>query len=326
MLNNRVVITGLGIVSPNAIGRSAFFKAVMEGVSGIKLISLFDTAEFEVKLAGEVADFKPQEILAGKSLRNLDRSTKLLSSAAKLGLDDAQLSIDDNNTRDTGVVTGSTLGSLKSIMDFDTDALKDGARFVNPAFFPNTVINSPSSQVSIMFNIKGLNITISTGSTAGLDAINYAADFIRLGRLKFALAAGVEELCLQTFAGFYKSSCVEKKILGEGACVFILEDLDMARSRGANIYAEVKGYSQNFGEGGLSKSQDRALEKSSLSSEDIDVNNYSIELLIGNCFSAMSIFEAAAGIVRLKENGGKNILVSASNYDGRSSSLVISNV
>jgi len=133
-------------------------------------------------------------------------------------------------------------------------------------------------------------------------------------------------MCLQTFAGFYKSPCSEKKILGEGSCVFVLEDLDTAKARKANIYAEIKGYKQNFGVGGLKKSQDQALEKSSLSSEDIDVNNYSVEPLIGNCFSAMAIFQAAAGIIKLKEEGGKNILVSAANYDGRNSSLVISNV
>ncbi len=285
----RVVITGLGIISPNGIGKEAFFDAVAKGVSGIKPISLFDTTPFKVKTAGEVKDFKPEEILGPKGLRILDRSTKLVNSAAKLAIDDAKLEISEENNRDIGVAIGSTLGSVSSISEFDKDSIKEGPHYVNPALFPNTVINSPASQISIRFNIKGFNATIATGSSAALDAINYAASFIRLGRVKVALAGGVEELCLQIFLSFYKTnnlaglkngavelSCPFDKrrngiIFGEGAGVFILEDLESALKRGAKIYAEIVGYGTGMrGIEGLKKSMRTAVNKSGIASENID--------------------------------------------------------
>jgi 3-oxoacyl-[acyl-carrier-protein] synthase II len=173
-------------------------------------------------------------------------------------------------------------------MDFDKESLCEGAQYVNPALFSNTVINSPASQVSLRFKIKGLNATIATGWTASLEALRYAFDFLRQGRLKVVLAGGVEEMCLQLFAGFYKSGCLaglkesevelscpfDKRrngiILGEGSAMLVLEDYDAALSRQAQIYAEVKGFGRGFGEGGLKKSMGGALKSSRLLPEDID--------------------------------------------------------
>jgi 3-oxoacyl-[acyl-carrier-protein] synthase II len=282
----RVVITGLGVVSSLGLGKDAFSEAISSGASGIKPISLFDTSGFTVKTAGEIKDFAPQDILGAKGLRNLDRSTKLINCATKLALDDAQLEITEENTRDTAVVVGDTLGSLPSIFDFDKEAMLEGPHYVNPALFPNTVINSPASQVSIRFNIRGFNTTISTGFRASLDALSYAADFIRFGRAKCVLAGGVEELCLQTFLGFYKTGCLaglddgaielscpfDRRrngfIFGEGAGMLALEDLDSALGRKAKIYAEVMG--AGCGLGGLERSMQKALDKSGLAPADID--------------------------------------------------------
>lgn len=264
MDKNRVVITGIGVISPNGIGKDAFWSASFSGLSGIKPISLFDTSSFKVKSAGEIKDFDPQIFLGPKGLRTLDRSTKLVSSATKLALDDAGLVITEENTHKIGVAVGNTLGSVYSISEFDKDALRDGPQYVNPALFPNTVINSPASQVSIKFNIKGFNTTISTGFSSALDAIKYAADFIKLGRAEVVLAAGVEELCVQTFLGFYRTaflagiadsslelSCPFDKrrngiVLGEASAVLVLESLESARMRKANIYAEVIGAGRGF--------------------------------------------------------------------------------
>jgi len=298
MAKKRVVITGVGVIASNGIGKEAFSSALFKGVSGIKPISLFDSAPFKVKSAGEISDFSAEEFLGAKGLRTLDRSTKLAASGAKLALDDAGLAITEENSRLTGVVMGTTLGSLRSICDFDREAMLEGPHYVNPALFPNTVINSPASQVSIKLNIKGFNATISTGFCAGIDAVGYALDFLRLGRVRTVLAGAVEELCLQTFLGFYKTGCLagleagkleiscpfDKRrngvIFGEGSSVLVLEDLEYALSRKARIYCELCAFGSSFdayaineynaqGEG-LRRAMRMAIEEAGLSPAQVD--------------------------------------------------------
>lgn len=293
----RVVITGIGVIASNAIGKKQFFAACSQGVSGIKPITLFETSNYNSKLAGEVSVFKPEDFLGAKGLRTLDRSTKLLACATKLALDDANISINEENSNSTGFVAASTLGSIKSISDFDRDSIVDGVQYVNPAFFPNTVINSPASEAAIKFNLKCFNATIASGFSSGIDAIKYACDFISLGRAKAVLAGGVEELCIQTFLGFLKTNFLSSSdkggeicapfdkrrngtVLGEGVCVFALESLDSALERGAHIYGEVKGYGVSFdgialcgynesGEG-MAKAMSYALSDSNFKPSDID--------------------------------------------------------
>lgn len=298
MHKERIVITGIGAIGPNGIGKDAFIEAIFKGASGIKPITLFDTSSFKVKTAGEIKDFTPQDFLGTKGLRSLDRSTKLIASATSLALDDAALVVSEENTQDIGFVAGNTLGSVNSICEFDKDTLVDGPQYVNPALFPNTVINSPASQVSIRFNIKGFNTTISTGFSASLDAVKYAVDFLRLGRAKVVLAAGVEELCIQVFLGFLKTSFLaglsdgkpeiscpfDKRrngiVLGEGSGALVLESLGHALSRKAKIYAEITGFGQGFDSYrinkynpsgyGIKKAMGAALEDASLKKDVID--------------------------------------------------------
>ncbi len=348
------MVTGLGVICSNGIGKSAFMEAIFQGLSGIKPISLFDTSSFKVKSAGEVKDFDPVVFLGSKGLRILDRSTKLVNSAVKLALDDAGLVVTEENTHTIGVVVGDTLGSISSISEFDRDALIDGPQYVNPALFPNTVINSPASQVSIRFNIKGFNATISTGFSASLDAMKYAVDFLKLGRAKIVLAAGVEELCVQTFLAFYKtaflaglkngsteiSSPFDKRrngiILGEGSAVLVLESLESALNRKANIYAEIIGCGSGFDSyrtnkycpsgRGLKNSMRMAIKDAGVANLEVDyicaaANSTvdadrieseaikdvfgkdsqkprvsSIKSMIGECFSASGALQAAAAI------------------------------
>lgn len=271
MEKKRIVITGLGVISSVGIGKDAFTGNIFKGVSGIKPISTFDTSHFKAKLAGQVNDFVPEAILGPKGLRTFDRSIKLIASAAKLALDDSLLEITESNCRDVGIAVGATFGSLSSICDFDKEALTEGVRFVNPALFPNTVMNSPASQVSIKFNIKGFNITVSTGFSASLDAINYALAALRNGRARIALAGGVEEFCIQIFLGFYKAGCLtdsRRVILGEGAGIIVLEELDSALKRKAKIYAEVLGFGCALQD--LRKSMQLSLEEAGLAPEKID--------------------------------------------------------
>ncbi|MCX5686931.1 MAG: beta-ketoacyl-[acyl-carrier-protein] synthase family protein [Candidatus Omnitrophica bacterium] len=265
-MDKRVVITGIGVLASNGIGKDEFWKALKTGRSGVKPVTLFDTANLRSKLAGEITDFNSEAILGMKGLRNLDRSTKLALSASKLALDDAGIKqpLTEEDTDLFGVSLGSTLGSVWSISEFDKEGLRDGPRSVNPALFPNTVINSPASQISIRFNIQGFNSTISTGFCSAIDAIYYAMNMINLYEYKVVLTGGVEELCEQTYKGFHKIghlagsrpgklevNCPFDKrrngiLFGEGASIVILEELEHAKIRKAHVYAEVLGYGTSF--------------------------------------------------------------------------------
>ncbi len=297
-MKRRVVITGIGILASNGKGREEFWGALREGKVGYKPVTLFDASQFKVDQAGEISDFDPKIYMGPKGLRTLDRSTTLLVSAAKLAIADTNFTITEANTDDIGVSVGTTLGSIKSIAEFDEVTLKEGPRYTNPALFPNTVINSPASQVSIWCNIKGFNTTISTGFTASLDAMNYAYDFLQYERAKLIFTGGVEELCLQTFFGFYALKFMSGSkegesfvncpfdrrrngvTLGEGACLVAMEDYEHAQERGARMWGEVLGFGTSFDPYrinkynpralGLIRSMRFALEDAGLAPEDID--------------------------------------------------------
>jgi len=298
----RIVITGIGVVAPNGTGKDRFWDALAHGESGIRPITLFETASYASKRAGEITDFDPARYLGRKGLRTLDRSTLLLAVATTLAMRDAQMEIDNINTYDTGIVTGTSMGSVKSISDFDKSSLIEGPSSVNPALFPNTVINAPSSQVSILFDIRGLNATISSGFCSALDAAIYAYDAILLNKVNTIFAGSVEELCHQTFLGFYKAGCLSMGddkdtaaeesmpfdrrrnglVLAEGAGTLILEDLAHARERNAHIYGEILGFGRAFdpdapvagynpnAEGAV-RAMNKALESAHLKPGEIDL-------------------------------------------------------
>jgi len=341
-MSGKIVITGLGVISSIGIGWRDFSRALFQGKSGISEIDLFDTRNFQVKNAGQIQDFKAQDFLGTQGLRTLDRSTKLLLSAARLALDEAKILINAENTGEIGIAVGTTFGSLESISSFDKVALTDGPAYVNPALFSNTVINSPASQLAIRFGITGFNATISNGFSASLDAIKYACDFLNQKRATIVLAAGVEELCVQTFLGFYKLGCLaglktgpaiscpyDKRrnglLLGEGACVLVLEDLACALQRKAKIYAEILGFGRARQ---MSLAMQRALEEAALAPEDIDYicacanstleldrleseaikkvflpsNPYvsSVKSMLGECLSAGGALAVAAGLASIE--------------------------
>ena len=297
-MDKRVVITGLGVLAANGEGKEAFWKALREGKTGYHPVTLFDASEFNVDVAGEISKFDAKKYLGPKGLRTLDRSTRLLVSAGRLAVEDAGFQITDENTDDYGVSAGTTLGSLKSIADFDEVTLKEGPRYTNPAFFPNTVINSPASQVSIWQNIQGFNTTISSGFTASMDAIQYAYDFIQWDRAKAVLTGGVEEMCWHTFFGFHALKFLSGSkegepfvncpfdrrrngiTFGEGACLLAIEDLEHARDRGAEILGEIVSFGYQFDPYRLNKYNPRAtglkaamkaaLDEAGLGAKDID--------------------------------------------------------
>jgi 3-oxoacyl-[acyl-carrier-protein] synthase II len=262
-MHKKIVITGIGVLSPIGFGKAAYWEGLYRGKTGFRPISLFDTSSFNVHIGGEVIDFDPLLFLGKKGLRDLDRTTQLVCAAAKLAISDSHLEITEDNTHYVGVSIGTTFGSLHSISQFDRTGLIEGPRSVNPSHFPNTVINSPASRVSIQFKIKGFNTTISTGFCAGLDAVSYATDFIKMSRAAVVLAGSVEELCEETFLGFHELGWLSGSdgsdplccpfdarrngiILSEGAAVLVLEDEEHALARGALPIAQIQGYANAF--------------------------------------------------------------------------------
>jgi 3-oxoacyl-[acyl-carrier-protein] synthase II len=300
-MNKTVAITGIGIVSPNGIGKADFTEATKKGISGIGRISLFDTSALQSISAGEIKGFTPEDFLGKKGLRVLNRSTKLALTAAKLAFIDAGLKqpVEEKDTHGYGVCIGTAIGSVHSVMEFDKEAILEGPNYTNPSAFPNTVMNAAGSYISIWFNIKGFNATIASSLCSGLDAIYYAASQIQNYDYKIALAGAVEELCLETFLGFYKTGYLSGSrkntseyksapfdknrngvIFGEGACILILEELKHALDRGASIYALIGGYGSSFdvrsrrisnprGEA-AARSMKKSLENSGIHAQDID--------------------------------------------------------
>lgn len=264
MERKRIVITGVSVISPIGTGKDTYWKNLTEGVSGIKPITLFDVSKFTSKQAGEISDFDAKIYLGSKGIRHIDRTSLLVSSAAVLAIKDANIENTIYNGDDLGIVVGSTYGSIDSISSFDFQSLREGPSYVNPMDFPNTVLNAPASRASIFCKATGLNTTISNGVTSSIDAIIYASDFLRMGRVKAVVAGGVHGLTHDIFWGSHNAKILagsrdgtpeicapfDKRrngmIIGEASALLILETLEDALKRNAHIYAEIKGYGTAF--------------------------------------------------------------------------------
>src|SRR5215470_16648982 len=266
MTVERIVVTGIGVVSALGAGREAFWRSLVAGASGLRPLSLFDAGTGGSRLAGEIAEFSPAPFIGTKGIRHFDRTALLLACAAKLALEDAGVPRDGPDAAPDdriGIAVGSTYGSIGSIAAFDSEALREGPSYVNPMEFPNTVLNAPASRVSILLGVTGPNATISTGETSGLDALGYATDFLRLRRAGGMLAGGVFGLGEDVYRGFAGTGALSGSrgedevcapfdrrrngvVLGEGSCLLFLEPLARARARGARIYGEVTGYGNGF--------------------------------------------------------------------------------
>jgi 3-oxoacyl-[acyl-carrier-protein] synthase II len=258
---NRVVVTGLGAVSPVGLNAPATWEALISGVSGIGPVSLFDTTGQDVTIAAEVKGFDPGVAMDRKEARHADRFVQLAMASALEALANAQLAIDDSNRDRVGVVIGSGIGGLATISEqFDT--LRDrGARRVSPFLVPMMLPDMASGRVSIGTGARGPNPCILSACSSGADSIGCAADIIRRGDAVAMLAGGAEAPITPIgIAGFASERALSTRnddpahasrpfdadrdgfVVGEGAAVLVLEQLDYALARGANILAELRGY------------------------------------------------------------------------------------
>jgi 3-oxoacyl-[acyl-carrier-protein] synthase II len=257
----RCVITGIGVISPIGIGIDAFKDGLLKGVSGVSKISQFDTSSLGVEIAAEVKDFDPLMYMDKKRVKRTDRTTQFAIAAARMAIEDAEIDLSSKNKEEIGVVIGAGMGGLGFGEEQYLKFIKYGPRKVSPLLSLIIFAGACSSGVSMEFGIKGPSITISTGCSAGTDAIGYALESIRNGEVKIMIAGGAEApirpLILTSFevmgALSSRNDMPEKAsrpfdakrdgfVLGEGAGVVVLEELKHACERGAHIYAELIGY------------------------------------------------------------------------------------
>ena len=255
----RVVVTGLGAVTPLGNDVPTTWRAAVAGESGIDFIRSFDASGFPVRIAAEVKDFDPSGVASPKEVRKLDRNVLLALAAAKEAVEDARL--DGFDPARIGIVFGSAIGGFIGIMEQSEVLRERGPERVSPNFLPNVLVDSASGQLAISLGIRGPNYAVVSACATGSHAIGEAAELVRRGDADAVLAGGTEA-CMHPLilAGFcaMRGLVAEDEdpprasrpfdatragfVMGEGACVLIVEELEAARARGAPIYAEVLGY------------------------------------------------------------------------------------
>ena len=259
-MERRVVITGVGILSALGDSPAALDAAMCEGRSGVHPVESFSTDGLVCQQAGEIRSFTPEAYLGERNLRSLDRTSRLVTAAAKLALDDSGWSVDLRRRVEVGVVLGTMFCSVHTIAEFDRRGLVLGPKCVSPMDFANTVINAAAGQVAIWHDLRGVNSTIAGGITSGLQAIAYATELIRSGQATAILTGGAEELCFESFHGFARAGwlCAADNgagecpipfdarrngfALGECAALLMLEEAESAAARGATVWGEIKGH------------------------------------------------------------------------------------
>ncbi|MEF8793536.1 beta-ketoacyl-ACP synthase II [Thiohalorhabdus sp.] len=260
-MKRRVVITGVGMVTPVGNNTADSWEAIASGKNGIDTITRFDASDFPSRIAGEVRGFDPVDYIAKKDVRKMDTFIHYGIGAAAMALDDSGLAITDDNAERVGVAIGSGIGGLPFIEKAHEGYLNGGPRKISPFFIPASIINMVSGHVSIMYGAKGPNVATVTACATGTHAIGDAARLIQYGDAD-AMVAGGTEACVSPLAmgGFAASKALSTRnkeperasrpfdreregfVLGEGAGVMVLEEREAAIARGARIYAEVGGY------------------------------------------------------------------------------------
>ncbi len=301
-MSRRVVVTGIGLVSSVGIGTAANWDALLAGHSGIGRITRFDTSNFATQIAGEVKQFDPLRFVEKKDVKKMDIFIHYAIAASQFAMDDSGLAITDGNADRVGVYIASGIGGFSTIEREHRALLEGGPRKISPFFIPSAIINLASGQVSIRFGAKGPNSATCTACSASAHAIGDAFEIITRGDADAMIAGGSEAAITPMGVGGFgalralstRNAEPEKAsrpfdrgrdgfIIGEGAGVVILEELESARARGARIYAELVGYGMSAdafhitspsedGQGALRVMQ-RCLTRAGISPAQVDYIN-----------------------------------------------------
>lgn len=260
-MERRVVITGIGLLSPLGIGTRDNWDALLAGKSGIGPITRFDAGGYPARIAGEIKGFDPALYSPPKEVKKSDIFIHYALAATKFAVEDAGLTIDASNAERVGVYIGSGIGGLPSIERQHAELLEKGPRRISPFFIPGLIVNLASGQVSIRYGAKGPNLANSTACSTGTHAIGDSARMIARGDADAMICGGAEGVITPLAVGGFsamralstRNDEAEKAsrpfdaerdgfVIGEGAGIVVLEELEAARRRGASVYAEVAGY------------------------------------------------------------------------------------
>ena len=263
-MKRRVVVTGMGIISPLGIGVEENWSAIINGKSGIGPITRFDTESFPVKFAGEVADFDAERYMGHKEVKKMDRFIHFAVAASDYALKDSGYEITEKNAERVGVQVGVGLGGLPAIEKYHNLYKERGVRKISPFFIPMVIANLASGQVSIHSGAKGPNTCVVTACATGTHSIGDAARLIQYGDADVMIAGGTESvitpLCV---GGFHAAKALSTRnedpegasrpfdkdrdgfVIGEGCGVVVLEEYEAAKKRGAKVYGEIIGYALN---------------------------------------------------------------------------------
>lgn len=318
-LNKRVVVTGIGAITPIGTGKERFWQALKAGQSGIGRISKFDVTDYPTKIAGEVKDFDLIEYIDKKEARRMDRFTQYGVAATKLAIEDAKLDVEKVDSHRFGVVLGSGIGGIETLEKEYEKLMNKGPSRVSPFFIPMMISNIGAGQISMTFGAKGPNTTVVTACASSTNAIGDAFKIIQRGDADVMITGGAESsITPLSVAGFCSMKALSTRndepekasrpfdkdrdgfVMGEGSGILILEELEHAISRGAHIYAEVVGYGMSAdayhitapapeGEG-AARAMRNAIKDANILPEDIDyINAHGTSTPFNDKFETMAI-------------------------------------
>lgn len=301
-MDRRVVITGVGLITPLGIGVNDTWSALCAGKSGISRITRFDTSGYLTQIAGEVKDFHPEDFLPKKEAQRTERFISYAVAATRMALEDSGYKINSSNDEKIGVLTGCGLGGLATLEENFKIMEKKGPRRVSPFFIPMIIGNMAPGVVSIHFGAKGPNASVATACAAGAHAIGDAFKLVKTGKADAMITGGMEAVITGTcIAGFNAMKALSTRndepekasrpfdkdrdgfVVGEGCGILILESLESASERGAHIYAEMVGYGMS-GDGfhmtspppdgsGASRCMQAAIDDAGITADQIDYVN-----------------------------------------------------
>ncbi|MDK2822167.1 MAG: 3-oxoacyl-[acyl-carrier-protein] synthase [Clostridia bacterium] len=334
MLKKRVVVTGLGIISPVGTGIEKFWSNLLEGISGIGPITRFDAGEMSTKIAGEVKDFQVEKYIDKKEARRMDLFTQYAVSAAKMAIEDSGLDLEQVDLNRVGVILGSGIGGMETFEDQCRVLINKGPNRVSPFMVPMMIVNMAAGQISIHLGAKGPNITVVSACASGTNAVGDAFKLIQRGDADIVISGGTEaSITPLTFAGFCSMKALSTRndeparasrpfdkdrdgfVMGEGSAILVLEDLEHAKRRNATIYAEVLGYGSTAdahhitapapeGEG-AARAMTMAIKDAGLKPEQIDyINAHGTSTELNDKFETLAI-------KRVFGAASKNVLVSS---------------
>ena len=257
----RVVITGIGMVSPLGLDTATTWDGLINGKNGIEPLTLFDASPLETRFGGECKGFEPVNYINKKDIRRMDRFAQLAVAAGRMAVEDSKLDVTDGKGDDVGVIVGSGIGGLTTLFDQARVYIEKGPTKVTPFLIPMMISDIAAAQIAISLGLKGPNFCTTSACSSGSDAIGTAYEAIRQGRADVMLAGGTESgMNVLAFAAFNALNALSTAnddpqhasrpfdagrtgfVMSEGATVVILEELGAAIARGADIYAEVLGY------------------------------------------------------------------------------------